>query len=208
MPSVPVKDMSGSDVGEITLAESVFAAEANPVVVREVYNAYMANQRQGTHATKGWNDVSGGGSKPWKQKGTGRARTGSIRAPQWRGGAIIHGPQPRSYRQATPAKKRRLATRSVLSSRCAEGAIRIVDSLDVSNEPKTRRVAALLEALGATGSVLIVTEDKNELLLRAARNLPYVMVQVAGSLSIYELLLSDTVVMTRAAAELLQEKLA
>jgi len=207
MPTVTLKNASGSQVGSVDLAEDVFGAPQNGVVVREVYNAYMANQRQGTHSCKTWARVSGSGRKPWRQKGTGRARIGAIRAPHWRGGAIIHGPQPRDYRQKVNRKKRQTAFRAVLSSRVADNNVILLDSLDMSSEPKTRRMAALLDAIGAEGRVLIVTREKDDMLLRAARNLPYAMVQVASALSIYDLLVADTLVMTRDAAEALQETL-
>ncbi|MEQ8822252.1 MAG: 50S ribosomal protein L4 [Sumerlaeia bacterium] len=206
MPQVTLKTMTGSEAGSIDLADSVFAAEPNEVVVREMLNAFMANQRQGTHSTKTRGMVSGGGRKPWKQKGTGRARQGSIRSAQWRGGAIIFGPQPRDYREKTNKKKRRLAFRSVLSARATDGALHVVDSLDFTQEPKTRRVVDFLGKLGIDGQrVLIVTKESNASLLRSARNLPYVDVAVANAISIYDLLIADAVVMTKDAAEFVQE---
>ena len=208
MPSIAIKNRSGSDVGSIDLSGSVFAAEKNPVVVREVYNAHMAARRQGTHKTKGWAEVSGGGKKPFKQKGTGRARQGSTRAPQWRGGAVIHGVTPRDYRQKVNRKKRRIAFQSVLTSRVEEGRFIVVDSLDFSAEPKTRKVVEFLDALGAEGRVLIVSKGVDEMLLRAAGNIPYVAIEVAGALSIYDLLVADTIVISREAAEALQENFA
>jgi large subunit ribosomal protein L4 len=199
--------MTGAEAGSLNLSDDVFAADQNVIVVREVYNAFRANQRQGNHATKTRGLVSGGGKKPWKQKGTGRARQGSTRAPQWRHGAIIFGPQPRDYREKVNRRKRRIAFRAVLTSRLAEGSLHVVESADFSAEPKTRRVVAFLDALGATGRVLIVTKDKNEMLMRASRNLPHVDVAVSNALSIYDLLVADTLVVTREAAEAIQEML-
>ncbi|MBI5154976.1 50S ribosomal protein L4 [Candidatus Poribacteria bacterium] len=208
MPSVAVLNTSGSEVGRLELSDAVFAAPQNALVVRETFNAYRSNQRQGTHSTKTRGFVSGGGKKPWKQKGTGRARAGSSRSPIWRGGAIIFGPQPRDYREKINRKKRQAAFRAVLSARAEEGALKIVDQIDLSAAPKTRALIGIIESLGATnGRVLFVTATSNDLLIRCARNIPYADVAVVNALNIFDLLVSDCLVVTREAAEKLQEHL-
>ena len=213
MPTVTIKNQSGTDAGSLTLSPAVFAAEKNAVLVREVYNAAMANRRQGTHSTKTRGMVSGGGKKPWKQKHTGRARQGSIRSPQWRGGAIVFGPSPRSYREKVNRKKRQGAYRALLTSKLEAGEIIVVDGFSFSATPKTKDAVALLAALGVKGKTLIVTREKDENLLRAAGNLRSsatnpTIVEVVDSVSIIDLLVANTVVITREALEALQERLA
>jgi len=205
MPSVTLKKMDGSDAGSLDLAEAVFGAPRNEVVVREALNGFLANQRQGTHATKTRGLVRGGGKKPWKQKGTGRARAGSIRSPLWKGGGTTFGPQPRDYREKVNRRKRRAALRTVLSARAEEGRILAVDAIDLGPEPKTRSVAKFVDGLEADGRVLIVTKGVNELLLRCARNIPHVDVVEASSLCFYDVLVADTVILTKDAIEYLQE---
>lgn len=211
MATVSIKTQTGGDGESLELDSTVFEAEQNAVLVREVYNAYMANQRQGTHATKTRGQVSGGGKKPWKQKHTGRARQGSIRAPQWRGGAIIFGPSPRSYREKVNRKKRAGAYRALLSAKLAAGEIMVVDSIELA-EPKTKKVVELRDALGCTGRTLIVTAEKNEALVKAAANLEGssaapTKVQVVSAVSIFDLLVAQTVVLTKDALNALQERL-
>lgn len=213
MATLTIKNQQGADAGQIELSAAVFEAEQNAVLVREVYNAYMANQRQGTHSTRTRGMVRGGGKKPWKQKGTGRARAGSNRSPLWRGGAIIFGPSPRDYREKVNRQKRRGAYRALLSAKREAGEILVVDSLDFSASPKTREAAALIERLGLKGrKTLFVTKEKNEALVRAVRNLAGsgetpARTAVAGAISIFDLLTSDTLVITREAIEALQERL-
>ncbi len=207
MPTVELKNINGDKVEDMSLADAVFAAPQNEVVTREVLNAFLANQRQGTAKTKTRGEVSGGGRKPWKQKGTGRARQGSNRAPQWRGGAVIFGPVPRDYREKTNKKKRRAAFRAVLSSRVETGQLIVVDKLDFTSEPKTRRFVETLDKLGAEGRVLLVVAEPNDSLLRVAANVPYARVEVAGSISIYDLLTADSIVATREAIALLETTL-
>lgn len=211
MPEVTLKKQDGAEAGRFSLEASVFEAEINPVLVREVYNAYMTNQRQGTHSTKTRGFVSGGGKKPWKQKGTGRARQGSIRATQWRGGAIAFGPLPRDYREKVNRKKRQGAFRSVISAMHASGSIIFVDDIALS-APKTKEVIALREKLGARGKTLIVTVGANESLARAAANLGSnkttpTRVSHVDAISIYDLLVCDTLIITREAGQALQERL-
>ncbi len=213
MAKITVKNQQGADTGEIELRPEVFEAHRHAVLVREVYNAHMANQRQGTHATKSRGQVRGGGRKPWKQKGTGRARAGTIRSPLWRGGAVVFGPQPRDYREKVNRNKRRGAFRALLSSKLDAGEIHILDSLDLSGSPKTREAVALLERLGIKGKkTLFVTKDKDEPLIRATRNLAGsseapARVEVVGAISIFDLLTCEALVLTREAAEALQERL-
>jgi len=207
MPTVELKNINGEKVEDFSLADAVFGAPQNEVVTREVLNAFLANQRQGTAKTKTRGEVRGGGRKPWKQKGTGRARQGSIRAPQWRGGAVIFGPTPRDYREKVNRKKRRAAFRAVLSSRVEEGQLIIVDGLDFSADPKTRRFVEALDKLGADGRVLILVTERYEPLLRVAANVPYARVEMAGSVSIYDLLTADSIVATRDAIAALESTL-
>jgi large subunit ribosomal protein L4 len=150
--------------------------------------------------------VSGGGKKPWKQKGTGRARQGSIRSPQWRGGAIVFGPQPRSYREKVNRKKRQAAVRAVFSSRAEEGSLLVVDSLMLGDKPKTKAVVKMVEDIGAQGRVLFITEAPLETFLFSARNIPYVNVITVDEINVFDLLVSDTVVLTSAAVKLIEER--
>ncbi len=207
MPTVELKNINGDKIQDLAIADLVFGAPQNEVVTREVLNAFLANQRQGTHKTKLRGEVSGGGRKPWKQKGTGRARQGSNRAPQWRGGANIFGPVPRDYREKVNRKKRRAAFRAVLSSRVEEGTLIVVDSLDFSANLKTRSFVESLDKLGAGGRVLVVVAEKDEALLRVAGNVPYARVEVTGALSIYDLLTADSIVATRDAVAELEKTL-
>ena len=213
MPTVAVKNQSGGDAGTLELSADVFDAKQNAVLVREVYNAYMANQRQGTHSTKTRGFVSGGGKKPWKQKHTGRARQGSIRAPQWRGGAIIFGPLPKDYREKINRKKRQGAFRALLSAKFAAGEVVVIDALNFGADAKTKQAVSLLKAVGARRKTLIVTKDKNEGLIRAASNLGAskttpAQVQIVDAVSIFDLLVADTLVITQDALTALQERLA
>jgi len=200
MANVQIKGIDGSAKGSLALAEDVFDAPQNEVLVREVYNAWHQNQRQGTHSTKTRGFVSGGGRKPYAQKGTGNARQGSTRSPQFRHGAIVFGPLPRDYREHTPHKKRRAATRAVLSARASDGHIHLVDSFEM-DKPSTKAVLKALDKIGAQGRVLILTSGVNENLVRSTRNLIHVRTNVANSLDLYELLVADSVVMTKEAAE-------
>lgn len=215
MPTLKTKKQTGAAGADFELSAAVFEAEQNAVLVREVYTAWMTNQRQGTHSTKTRGFVSGGGKKPWKQKHTGRARQGSIRAPQWRGGAIVFGPLPRTYQEKVNKKKRQAAFRAVLSSKHAAGEIIVVDALDFQkkSDMKTKAVVELLEKLGAKGKTLIVVKERNEGLSRAAGNLAGstqtpVKVATVNAISIYDLLVASTLVITADALNELQERLA
>ena len=197
MISVPVRDVSGAETGAVELTSDVFGIEPNMAVMHQVVTAQLAARRSGTHKTKTRSEVRGGAGKPWRQKGTGRARHGSIRSPLWRGGGIAHGPQPRSYAQSTPKKMKRLALRSALSDRAAEGRIIVVDDwgFDV---PSTKSAVAKLEALGAGGRVLAVLERGDAAALKSFRNLPRVQTLPADQLNTYDVLVSDVVVFTSA----------
>ena len=158
MEPVKVVSPKGRKVGEVVLDDSIFGVEPNIGVMHQVVTAQLAARRAGTHSTKGRAEVAGGGSKPWRQKGTGRARPGSIRSPQWRGGGAAHGPKPRDYRQRTPKKMKRLALASALSDRARSGSVIVVDRWHFDG-PRTRDAAAALDAIGATGKVLVVLGD-------------------------------------------------
>lgn len=205
MPTIALKKIDGSEAGQIQLADEIFAAPQNGVLVREALNAYMANQRQGTHSTRTRGMVRGGGRKPWKQKGTGRARQGSIRAAQWRGGAVIFGPQPRDYSEKINRRKRQAALRAVLSARREEGRLIITENLDLPDLPKTKRVVEFLEAIGAEGRVLVLTEVVLDNFAVSARNIPFVAIRPINEINVYDLLLADTVIMTKAAVQALEE---
>lgn len=201
----PLRGIDGGSKGEVTLP-GLFQEKARDHLVYEVVHMQQASRRAGTHATKTRAFVSGGGAKPWRQKGTGRARAGSNRSPLWTGGATIFGPQPRSYGYRVPAKARRVALRAVLSDRQRNGALTVVDRIELA-EPKTKRVVEMLAALKLEGSVLIVSKDENVGLERAARNLKSVKVLRCAGLNVYDVLKHQHLVLTQDAVEALAEKL-
>jgi large subunit ribosomal protein L4 len=187
---------AGAEVGEIALDPAVFGIEPNVAVMHQVVTAQLAAARAGTASTKTRGEVSGGGKKPWRQKGLGRARQGSIRAPQFKGGGVVFGPHPRDYTQRTPKKMKSLALCSALSARAAEGEVKVVDAFDWA-APKTRLAVSLLEAMGAGGKVLVVLGDRDDVVRRSLRNLIPVHVADFGQLSTYDVLWADTVVFTK-----------
>jgi large subunit ribosomal protein L4 len=195
MASIDVKTQTGGSAGKVTLDAEVFGVEPNIGVMHQVVNAQLAARRAGTHSTKTRAEVAGGGAKPWRQKGTGRARHGSIRSPQWRGGGVAHGPRPRDYSQSTPKKMIKLALRSALSDRASEGAVIVVKEWSF-DEPKTRDAVEALSAVGAEGKVLVVLGDGDENARKSFRNLPTVHCLKAGELNTYDVLDSDIVVFT------------
>ncbi len=201
--TVNVIDQTGAVTGKLDLPE-VFATSVNRAVMHQALLRQLANARQGTHDTKGRGEVSGGGKKPWRQKGTGRARQGSTRAPHWRHGGIVHGPTPRSYDQAMPRKQRRLALRSALAVKAEDNHITVLSGFE-ADAPKTKMVREMLGKLEAGKRVLVVLGSHNEILERSARNLPEVRVVLASNLSVRDLLVSETVVMTKDAVEHCQE---
>ncbi|HET9444052.1 MAG TPA: 50S ribosomal protein L4 [Acidimicrobiales bacterium] len=196
MPSVEVRSASGDSAGTVELDEALFGIQPNVAVMHQVVTAQLAAARAGTQSTLTRAEVRGGGAKPWRQKGTGRARQGSRRAPHWSGGGVALGPKPRSYRQKTPKKMVQLALRSALSDRAGEGRIGVVEGWGLSG-PKTRDAKALLARLGFTGHVLVVLSPDDEAAYKSFRNLPDVHVIPAGQLNVYDVLCSDWVVFTR-----------
>jgi large subunit ribosomal protein L4 len=185
----------GTRNGELELNPEVFGIEPNLAVLHQVVNAQLAGARAGTHKTKTRAEVRGGGRKPWRQKGTGRARQGSIRSPQWRGGGVAHGPEPRDYSQRTPRKMKRLALRSALSARAAEEAIKVIDSFEWS-VPRTSDAAALLTALGIDGKALIVLTTLDDTAGLAFRNLPQVVIAEPGHITAYDVMWATQVLFT------------
>ncbi len=196
----PLYDSSGTQTGEVALDAAMFGIEPNVAVMHQAVTARLAAQRSGTASTKTRGEVRGGGRKPWKQKGLGRARQGSIRSPQWKGGGVVFGPKPRSYAKRIPRKMRRLALASALSTRAADGGIRVVDSF-AWDEPKTSAVVGLLEAMGVGGKVLFVLDRNDRIAEKSVRNLPQAIVLPADQLNTYDVLVSDDVVFTQAAFE-------
>ncbi|MBR3942082.1 MAG: 50S ribosomal protein L4 [Clostridia bacterium] len=203
MANVALYNIEGKEVGTVELLDSVFGVEVNKAAVYEVVKNYLANQRQGTQSTKTRAEVRGGGIKPWRQKGTGRARQGSIRSPQWTHGGIALGPKPRDYRYAVNKKMRQLALKSVLSSKVAEGQIKVVDSLALS-EIKTKSVVAMLNAFEAKKAI-IVTAAADNTMVKSARNIQNVATSFVGALNVYELLKYENLIIAKDAVEKLQE---
>jgi large subunit ribosomal protein L4 len=209
MPQTTLFDRSGAAVGNVDLAESLFAAPVNEAVLHQAVVAQLAGRRIGTHDTKTRGQVRGGGRKPYRQKGTGRARQGSRVAPHYRGGGVVFGPHPRSYEQKLPKKMRRIALRSALTAKLNDDAIRVVDAFGMADEPKTRAFAGVLGALGAGDGhgkrVLVVAPAKDEPLLRSAANLPSVTVILADSLNVVDLLNADAVLIEQPALARMEE---
>ncbi|MCL6633450.1 MAG: 50S ribosomal protein L4 [Alicyclobacillus herbarius] len=203
MPKVTVYNMAGEQVGEIELSDKIFAAPVRPDLMHQVVLMYLNNARRGTHSTKGRSEVRGGGRKPWRQKGTGRARQGSIRAPQWKGGGVVFGPKPREYKMKVPKKVRRAALYSALTSKVDEGKLIVLDNLELP-EIKTKHVVALLRQLNLQ-KPLIVDAEVNEKALLSARNLPDVKYVSAGGVNVYDVLRHGHLVLTRDAVEKVQE---
>ena len=204
MPKIDVYNIEGKKVSNIELADSVFGIEPNEKIVHSVLVNYMANQRQGTSNTKPRAEVSGGGRKPWKQKGTGRARQGSIRAPQWFKGGIALGPKPRDYSYRVNKKERRLAVRSVLSSKVLENNLVVVDNMKF-DEIKTKNMVSALNNLKVEGKTLIVLPEKNENVQKSARNIEGVKTLQVGTINVYDLLKHRNLVVTEDTVKKLEE---
>ncbi len=204
MPKVSTYDMTGKQTGSIALSDDIFGITPNESVLHSAVVNYLANQRQGTQSTRTRSEVRGGGRKPWRQKGTGHARQGSIRAPQWTHGGIALGPKPRDYSYALPKKVRRLAMKSALSSKVADEEIRVLDELTVP-EIKTKTVVGLLNALQAGRKVLLVTAEKNENVYLSARNIPGVKVSPVNALNVYDILNSDMMIVAKDAVQKIEE---
>lgn len=195
VPKVTLYDMSGAEVGEIELNDAVFGIEPNEVVMADFVKMQLANKRQGTSSTKTRAEVRGGGRKPWRQKGTGRARAGSNRSPIWIGGGITFGPTPRDYSYKLPKKIRRLAMKSALSTKVKENSIIVIDKLKF-DEPKTRLMAETLSALNANKKTLLVTIDGDINVVKSARNIPGVKAVRADYINVYDLLKYETLLIT------------
>jgi len=200
MSSARTVDQAGQVTGSVELPSAVFDVEVNTALLHQAVVRQLANARQGTHQTKTRAQVSGGGRKPYRQKGTGRARQGSIRAPQWTGGGVVFGPHPRSYRLEMPRKQRRLALRSALTAKARDGQIAVLGELSFER-PHTKTIAGLIDAVDSRGRVLLVLGSHNELLEKSARNIPQVQVTLAGNVSVRDLLIAETVLFTRDALE-------
>lgn len=197
MPVVELKDRNNNIIGKINLRDEVFGLQAKPAVLHEVVTNYLANQRQGTHATKTKGLVRGGGRKPFKQKHTGRARAGSNRSPLWRGGGTTFGPQPRDYSYDLPKKVKRIAVKTALSIKISEGAITVIDGFSLT-QPKTKDMVTTLKNLGFEGKkVLIVTPEKDEAVILSTRNIPGVRVVRVSDLNSYDVIVSHRLLMTK-----------
>lgn len=206
MTKVSVLSQTGASVGEIELNDAIFGIEPNEAVLFDAVIAQRASLRQGNHKVKNRSEVAGGGRKPWRQKGTGRARQGSIRSPQWRGGGIVFGPTPRSYSYKLPKKVRRLALKSALSAKVLEQNFVVLDALNL-DAPKTKDFAAILKALEINKKALFVTAELNENAALSARNIPGVTVLTATGINVLDLLGHDKVVFTKDAVNKVEEVL-
>ena len=203
MPTVNVLNTQGSIVGEIELSEEIFGAEINVPAMHAYVTAYNANQRQGTQSAKTRAEVSGGGKKPWRQKGTGRARQGSTRSPQWTHGGVVFAPKPRDYRMSLNKKLKRVALKSALSSKVASDKLVVLDALELS-AAKTKEMVKVLANLRLTNALIVLPEN-DDTVIRAARNIPGVASTTVGTLNTYEVLKYNAVVITKAAVEKVEE---
>lgn len=205
MAELEVKNSNNKTMEKISLKDDIFGLPSRADILHEAVVNYRANQRQGTHATKTRGEVRGGGKKPWKQKGTGRARAGSNRSPLWRGGGIVFGPQPRDYSYSMNKKQRRLALKTALSSKVSEDKMIVVDSFDI-DEPKTKKMTALLDGLGISGKrVVVVTKENDMNVYLSSRNIPYVSVRRASDLNTYTLMVHEIVLVSKDALLSIQE---
>ncbi|MCB1102605.1 MAG: 50S ribosomal protein L4 [Verrucomicrobia bacterium] len=206
MSTLAIHNSEGKAVGEVQIPDAMLEREKGAQPVKEAVVAYLANQRQGTACTKTKGEVAGSGSKPWRQKGTGRARAGYRQSPVWRGGGVVFGPKPRSHRRDMNRKTSRLALRRALTEKIDAGTLKLVESLTLS-APKTRELAGLLKKLGTAKTVLIVTEQPESHLILAARNIPGIEVTTASLLNVYQVLRHVDVVMTGSALDALKQRL-
>lgn len=207
MPKVALYNVSGAQVGEIELSDNVFGITPNVYVLHDAVVMQQASRRQGTHKVKGRSEVRGGGRKPWKQKGTGRARQGSIRAPQWKGGGVVFGPTPRSYAYKLPKKVRRLAIKSALSSKVIDNEIIVLDQL-LMNQPKTKEFTAILQNLKVDSKALVVAANYDDNVALSARNLPGVKFVTAEGINVLDVLVYDKLIITKDAVQKVEEVLA
>ena len=204
MPKVTVLDMAGKEVSKIDLSDAVFGIEPNKAVMHDLVKNYLANQRQGTQSALTRAEVSGGGKKPWRQKGTGHARQGSTRAPQWTHGGIVFAPKPRSYRYTLNKKVRRLAMKSALSSKVLDNELVVLDKIAM-DEYKTKTIAAMLKAVGSEKKALIVLPEKNEKVIASAANIPGVKTALVNTLNVYDILNADKFIVLQDAIAQIEE---
>ena len=204
MPSTPLYDRTGKTVGSVDLSDELFAAPVNTAVLHQVVTAQLAGRRTGTHDTKTRGEVRGGGKKPYRQKGTGRARQGTPTAPHYRGGGAVFGPHPRSYEQRLPRKMKRLALRGALTAKLGDEQLKVIDTFGL-DAIKTKELAGVLRALDATGRVLVVSPGRDQTLEMSARNLPTVEIILADSLNVVDLLKADLVLIEEPALARMQE---
>jgi large subunit ribosomal protein L4 len=204
MPSTPLYDRAGKTVGNVELSDELFAAPVNTAVLHQVVTAQLAARRAGTHDTKTRGEIRGGGKKPYRQKGTGRARQGTVTAPQYRGGGTVFGPHPRSYEQRLPRKMKRLALRGALTAKLADEQLKVIDTFGL-DAIKTRDLVGVLRALAADGRVLVVAPGRDQNLELSARNLPTVDIILADSLNVVDLIKADLVLIEQPALARMQE---
>ena len=204
MPSIPLYDRTGKTVGNVELSDELFAAPVNTAVLHQVVTAQLAARRTGTHDTKTRGEIRGGGRKPYKQKGTGRARQGTVSAPHYRGGGVVFGPHPRSYEQRLPRKMKRLALRGALTAKLADEQLKVIDTFGL-DAIKTKDLAGVLRALAADGRVLVVSPGRDQNLELSARNLPSVEILLADSLNVVDLIKADLVLIEQPALARMQE---
>ena len=204
MPKLTVLDIAGKEVSKIDLSDAVFGIEPNKAVMHDMVKNYLANQRQGTQSALTRAEVSGGGKKPWRQKGTGHARQGSTRAPQWTHGGIVFAPKPRSYRYTLNKKVRRLAMKSALSSKVLDNELVVLDKIAM-DEYKTKTIAAMLKAVGSEKKALIVLPEKNEKVIASAANIPGVKTALVNTLNVYDILNADKFIVLQDAIAQIEE---
>ena len=204
MPIVKIVNMTGAEVGELTLSDKLFGADVNGAVLHAAVRAYLMNQRQGTQSTLTRTEVSGGGKKPWRQKGTGRARQGSTRSPQWTHGGVALGPKPRSYRTAMNRKTKRIALYSALSAKVAEGNLIVVDDIKCEGY-KTKTMATMLNKLGADTKTIVVLPEVDQFIIKSCANIPGVVTAQYNNLNVYDILNANKFVVTAAAVKMLEE---
>jgi large subunit ribosomal protein L4 len=207
MPSAPLFNAAGQPAGEAALEEAIFGVKISEALVHQAVVRELANRRQGTHDTKNRSEVRGGGKKPYRQKGTGRARQGSTRAPHWRHGGVVHGPTPRSYEQAMPKKMRRAAIKSALTAKAQDQAVRVLEAVNLS-EISTKAMARLLNTLGVSGKTMLILSTRDENTILSARNIPDLSLRFLPGLSTYEVVRAKNLLFTREAIEQLQKDLA
>ncbi len=204
MPNISVVDMEGKQVGTVDLSDSIFGIQPNEAVMHQVVLSYLAAQRQGTQSALTRSEVSGGGRKPWRQKGTGRARQGSTRAPQWTHGGIVFAPKPRDYRFTVNKKERRLALKSALSVKASENEIIVVDSIK-TDEYKTKKMVAMLNAIGAEKKTLIVLPEVDSMVIMSAKNIPGVKTAQVNTINVYDIMNADKLVIAKDAVSKIEE---